>query len=63
MGVKVLAHKEPARPDLGEVSGWPNNTLLTYTLPADGQGEGERGRYAHNSQLPHTLHTPKDFQT
>ena len=20
-------------------------------------------RYAHNSQLPHTLHTPKDFQT
>jgi hypothetical protein len=24
--------------------GYPNNTLLTYTLPADGQGEGERGR-------------------
>jgi hypothetical protein len=21
---------------------WPNNTLFTYTLPADGQGEGER---------------------
>ena len=26
---------------------WPNNTLLTYTLPADGQGEGERGRWGH----------------
>jgi hypothetical protein len=25
---------------------WPNNTLLTYTLSADGQGEGERGRCA-----------------
>ena len=24
--------------------GYPNNTLLTYTLPADGQGEGERRR-------------------
>ena len=23
---------------------WPNNTLLTYTLPADGQSEGELGR-------------------
>jgi hypothetical protein len=24
---------------------------------------GDARRYAHNSQLPHTLHTPKDFQT
>jgi len=24
---------------------------------------GDVKRYAHNSQLPHTLHTPKDFQT
>ena len=23
---------------------WPNHTLLAYTSPADGQGEGERGR-------------------
>jgi len=30
------AHSNEAR--------WPNNTLLTYTLPADGQGEGERRR-------------------
>ena len=29
---------------------WPNNTLLTYTLPADGQGEGERGHSAHQKQ-------------
>ena len=26
---------------------WPNHTLLAYTLPADGQGEGERGRWLH----------------
>ncbi len=24
---------------------WPNNTLLSLILPADGQGEGERGRW------------------
>jgi len=29
----------------------PNNALLTYNLPADGQFEGERGRYAENGCL------------
>jgi len=30
---------------------WPNNTLLTYTLPADGQGEGERGRWVAEKRM------------
>jgi len=39
---------------------WPNHTLLTYTLPADGQGEGERGRQPaaieNNGRAGLTLH-------
>jgi hypothetical protein len=53
--VRVLARRAygtGSRRNCGMDSGhrnetrWPNHTLLTYTLPADGQGEGERGRSA-----------------
>ncbi len=30
---------------------WPNNTLLTYTLPADWQSEEERGRACGSASL------------
>ena len=38
-----------------------NHVRLAHWTPASRRRLA--GRYAHNSQLPHTLHTPKDFQT